>query len=742
MFLNNPRRAARDREPRDGDRRRRLLTPSLLQTHTTECGAACLGIVLGHFGRWVPFTELRARCEIGRDGSTAAGLKRAAEHYGLTCTGWSVRVSRLKKLRLPMVLFWEFNHFLVLEGFDRKWFYLNDPASGRRKLSQEEFEAGFTGVALQFDLGPDFQRGGEPPTLLRRLPLWLRGTSGALASAVASGLLLAVLALAVPVGASLFVDHVLGEGDPWGLAVAGALAAAGVLTYVLAWLKRRFLRRLAIRISVIAGNRCVSKMLRLPVDYFSHRLAGDLAARIRSIDKIATSLSERFFGTLIDVGMSAVFLAFMMTYDPALSLIVLGLALLHMLLLGLIARVQADEASALRREQGLLVGIGTLMLNQLDTLRMAASEDRLFARWSAHQARELGARQRYAERGHVITALPGLFVMLGSAAVLAAGATKVMAGEWTLGALLAFFLVAAMFLEPIGRFVGLTQERQTLLTDMARLDDITETSEDQGVARRDAASRGIRTLNGHLRLTGRVELRDITFGYNRGRDPLIKDFNLVVEPGQRIALVGSSGSGKSTLSRIVAGVLHPWSGEILFDGRPRHEIPDEVLSRSLSIVDQQIVLFSGSVRDNLTLWNPAVVDDAVVAAARDADIHDEILARPLRYATQVEEDGSNFSGGQRQRLEIARALVGNPTVLILDEATSALDAATEAHVDDALRRRGVSCLIVAHRLSTVRDCDQIIVLDKGAEVQRGTHADLMADESGVYHRLVHAELGG
>ena len=742
MFPHGPRRAARDREPRDGDPGRRVPTPSLLQTHSTECGAACIGSVLGHFGRWVPFTELRERCEIGRDGSTAAGLKRAAEHYGLKCSGWSVRVSRLKKMRLPMILFWEFNHFLVLEGFDRKWFYLNDPASGRRKLSPEEFEAGFTGVALQFDLGPDFERGGEPPNLLHRLPLWLRGTSGALASAVASGLLLALLALAVPIGASVFVDHVLGEGNPWGLAVAGALAAAGVLTYVLTWLKQRFLRRLAVRISVIAGNRCVSKLLRLPVNYFSHRLAGELAARIRSIDKIATSLAERFLGALIDGGMGVVFLAFMVAYDPALGLVVLGLALLNMLSLGLIARVRSDAAGALRREQGLLVGIGTLMLNQLDTLRMAASEDRLFARWSAHQARELGARQRYSEHGHVIAALPGLFMMLGSAAVLAGGATKVMSGEWTLGALLAFFLVATMFLEPIGRFVGLAQERQTLLTDMARLDDITETSGDPGVTRRAAASRGITTLNGHLRLTGSVELRDITFGYSHGRDPLIKDFSLVFEPGQHIGIVGPSGSGKSTLARLVAGVLHPWSGEVLFDGRPRHEIPDDVLSRSLAMVDQHIVLFSGSVRDNLTLWNPAVLDDDVVAAARDADIHDDILARPLGYATRVEEDASNFSGGQRQRLEIARALVGNPTVLILDEATSALDAATEARVGDALRRRGISCLSVAHRLSTIRDCDQIIVVDKGSEVQRGTHAELMEDESGVYHRLVHAELRG
>ena len=308
----------------------------------------------------------------------------------------------------------------------------------------------------------------------------------------------------------------------------------------------------------------------------------------------------------------------------------------------------------------------------------------------------------------------------------------------TLGTLVGFYLVAAMFLAPVGRFVELANERQALEVDMQRLDDIAETSDDAEPAREPPASEAIATLGGRLRLAGQVELRGVTFGYNRGRAPLIKDFNLTIMPGQRIAVVGPSGSGKSTVSRLVSGLYEPWSGEVLFDGRPRHEIPGEVLARSLSMVDQHVVLFAGTVRDNLTLWNPAVPDDDVVAAARDACIHDEILARPLGYATQIDEGGVNYSGGQRQRLEIARALTGNPTVLILDEATSALDAATEEFVDDALRRRGSSCLIVAHRLSTVRDCDEIIVLDKGAEVQRGTHEELMADENGLYCQLVRA----
>ena len=727
-----------DRKPAKAPPGRRIATPLVLQTHATECGAACLGSILAYFGRWVPFTQLRERCEISRDGSTAAGILRASRHYDLECAGWHGELDQVRQLPLPLILFWEFNHFLVLEGYDRDHYYLNDPATGRRKLSAEAFGKGFTGVALKFKPGSDFERGGVRPSILQRLPTWFAGAWGALGYALACGLMLATLALAAPAALGIFVDRVIGDGEPWAGLVAGTVIAAAVLVYWLTWLRQRFLQRLSVRISIVVGNRCVSRLLRLPVEFFSHRLVGELTGRIAFIDRVAKGLAEHLLGVLIEVGMSVIFLLVMLSYDVTLGLIVLGLAVLNVLLVRAITRLRTDENHALRREQGLLVGVGTLMLNQTDNLRMTAADDRYFARWSGHQARELAARQRFVELSAVNAALPDLFMVLGNAVVLAVGATRVMAGDMTLGALAAFYVLAAMFLAPIGRLAGFADERQALQTFMQRLDDITETAEDPGLARRRQASEGIATLNGRLRLTGQVELRNVTFGYNRGRPPLIKDFNLLIKPGQRVAVVGPSGSGKSTISRLVAGIYQPWSGEILFDGHPRDEIPEEVLSRSMSMVDQHVSLFSATIRDNITLWNPAIPDDILVAAARDGCIHDEILSRPLGYATEVDEGGANFSGGQRQRLEIARALVGNPTVLVLDEATSALDAATEASFDDALRRRGVSCLIVAHRLSTVRDCDEIIVLEKGAEAQRGTHDELMADPDGLYQRLVKA----
>ena len=715
--------------------KQRVTTPILLQMHATECGAACLGSILAYFGRWVPLTELREKCEVSRDGSSAASISRASRHYGLECRGLSVRAESLKKLPLPLILFWQFSHFVVLEGFDSRNFHLNDPATGRRTLSAEEFTKSYSGIALRFKRGDDFKAGGERPGLFSQLRTLLAGSWNVLTGLLACGLMLTLLALVLPASLGVFVDDVLENHGPWGGLVA-ALLGGGILVYALSLLKHRFLKRLAVRIAVVGYNRGMSRLLRLPVEFFEHRLAGDLTDRVSSIDRIAKNLTEQFLVLLIDMAMSAVLLVAMLAYDVVLTLVVVLLALLHGLLAHFLNAHRNVRTQAMRREQGLLIGFGMQMLSHADNLRMTGSDDRFFSRWSGQQARELRARQLHSELASVNAALPGLVAALRSAAILGIGGSLVMTGAMTLGTLVGFYILAEMFLAPVGRFLEFADKRHALETDLQRLEDVSKTAEDLVFRRRDPESESIRTFNGRLQLAGRLELRDVTFGYNKSRQPLIKDFNLAIKPGQRVAVVGPSGSGKSTVARLVAGICQPWSGEILFDGQPRDQIPEEVLRRSVSMVDQEAVLFSASLRDNITLWNPAVPDEHIVAATRDASIHEEILLRPHGYATLVEEGGVNFSGGQRQRLEIARALVGHPTVLILDEATSALDAATEEYVDDALRRRGVTCLIVAHRLSTVRDCDQIIVLDKGVEVQRGTHDELMADQDGTYFKLV------
>ena len=722
-------------QPTDKPTNRRIKTPILLQMHASECGAACLGMILAYFGRWVPLTELREKCEVSRDGSSAGSLARAARHYGLDCKGMSLPPKLLSRVELPLIIFWQFSHFVVLEGITETHYYLNDPATGRRTVTREEFEKSYSQIALTLKPGEEFETGGEWPSLTHQLRTLMSGTWQVLTGVVACGLMLTLLLLVFPYTLGIFVDDILVGNRSW-VGVVGALLGGGVLVYVLSLLKHRFLERLSIRISIIGYDRSLTKLLRLPVEFFEHRLVGDLIDRVSSIDRISNNLTKEFLVLLVDMALSVILLVAMFMYSVSLTLVVVGLALIHSLLVRTLEGVKSVRSQAMRREQGMLLGIGMQMLNNAENLRMTGADDRFFARWSGQQAKELHARQQFSELSFVTGAIPDQISILRSALVLAIGGFFVIAGEMSLGSLVGFYILAEMFLKPVGRFLGFSEKRHALESDLQRLQDISNTPEDPQNSSRSDDSESISTFKGRLQLTGRIELRNVSFGYNKSRPPLIKDFSLTIEPGQRVAVVGSNGSGKSTLTRLVSGIGQPWSGEILLDGHPRSEIPHEVLRRSISIVNQEAVLFAASIRDNITLWNPAIPDDIIVSATRDACIHREILVRPDGYATEVVEGGANFSGGQRQRLEIARALVGNPSILILDEATSSLDAATEEEVDENLRRRGVTCLIVAHRLSTVRDCDEIIVLEKGEVAQRGTHEELIADEQGAYFKLV------
>ena len=724
---------------------RRLRTPIIPQFEAAECGAASLGIILAHFGRWVPFEELRDACSVSRDGSNAADIVRAGERYGLRIRGRRKEIDALGDVELPAILFWEFNHFLVLEGISKDRFYLNDPANGRRTVSYTTFSEAFTGIVLTAEPTDAFQQGGERPNIWHALWSWLREARGALAYVTLAGLLLAIPALALPILLSLFVDDVLigGQRD-WGGWIVAAMLLSGLTVYLVTWLQQVMLRKIAIRLAVTHSQKLFWRLFRLPKQYFEHRFAGDLVSRLTLIDQIAAGAAQQFVGVVVELIMSGLLLLLLMFFDPLIGLVVLAIAVGNMVVARALSQRRLDHNRQLRREQALLFGIETSGLRQIDSLRATASENDFFTRWSGYQARELSARQRFVELGYVNAALPRLFLLLSGVAVLGLGGWRVIEGNLTIGELIAVYVLAGSFLAPIGRFVQFADSFQLLEADLQRVADVLSAKEDPALAAPEASQKkshsgGVARLNGRLGLAGRLELRNIIFGYRRNAAPLIDSLSLTIEPGQRIAIVGPTGSGKSTLLRLVNGEYPLWSGEIIIDGVPMREIPRTVLTTYVATVDQQIALFDGTIRENLTMWNAAITEADMIAAARDAMIHEDIVGRPGGYDARVLEGGRNFSGGQRQRLEIARALVNRPSLLFLDEATSTLDAATEQRIDDALRRRGCSCLIVAHRLSTIRDCDQIIVLDQGREVQRGIHEQLITDRNGIYAQLVQSQ---
>lgn len=712
-------------------------TPLFQQIQASECGAASLGILLAHLGRWVGMNELCKACGVSRDGCSAADIQRAGAGYDLEVTGWQRSADYLKRLDAPAILFWEFNHFLVLEGFKNKRYYINDPANGHYSLDEQTFRERYMGIVLLARAGPDFTSSERPLTIRSRLLPWVREHRTQMGVAFVLGLLLAVPTLALPELLRYFTDAAIGPEPPSATLVVGGTLGIATAMFGLLWLQQRVLLAVSVRIALVQSERFLSALLRLPMEYFAQRFSGELASRARLLDRIANTATTRLARLAIELTMSLIYLVWIALQDWVLAGTAVAVALMNVVVVRFLYHRSKHENYRLRRSQGMLSGIGATALRNLDALRASGTEGDFFTRLSGYQALELRYRQRSAELGAFANALPPFFLMVGGAVVLGIGGMRVISGDMSIGDVVATYFVIGSFLLPIGKYAESTGLIQILEADLQRVQDVLDA--DPGSGTDSVETRGANRLvsiGRRVRLAGRLELRDVTFGYRLHHDPIIEGFNLTLEPGQRVALVGPSGSGKSTIASLIAGIYRPWTGQVLFDGHERDKIPREVAIDSVAYVNQRVNLFSGTVRENLTMWNPTVPDALVVDAAQDAHIHDEIAQRPLGYDTTIEEGGQNFSGGQRQRLEIARALVPRPSLIILDEATSDLDASVESRIDDSLRRRGCACLIVAHRLSTIRDSDEILVLDRGRTVQRGHHEELMLDKAGLYHDLV------
>jgi NHLM bacteriocin system ABC transporter peptidase/ATP-binding protein len=715
-------------------RKKRVRTPTRLQMEATECGAASLAIILEHYGSFVPLSLLREECGVSRDGSKASNVLKAARKYKLDAKGYRKEPNDvLQSMDLPVIAHWNFNHFLVVEGVDEKRVYLNDPAQGPTIVTHEEFGHAFTGVVLSFKPTPEYVAKGHRPFMASMLKKRLAGSRDAISFIALAGLCLLVPGFVVPVFGIVFVDEVL-VGGQIGLlpALLLAMALTAILRAVLTYLQRTSLVRLVARLGVRMSSSFLWHALRLPVGFYHARSPGDLADRVQGNDMVAHTLSGRMSGIFLDLIVVAFYACFMLYLDPWLTLIGFATAGGHLLLLRAAQRMRTDLSRRVGQSMGKLAGVASGGLQMIETIKGTGSESEFFGQWAGYQAKLVVAQQDLA-RGDVFLLM--LADMLGRANqlfVLAAGALRVMDGHMSLGTLVAFQTLMGSFLGPIESLSQVGAALQTLRGELERLDDVIEHEQDPIAKTEETVAE-----NGAppKRLTGELELKGITFGYLPFSPPLVTDLNVKIAPGQRVALVGGSGSGKSTVARLVTGLYEPWQGEILFDGEPRMATSRAALTSSVAIVDQEVTLFEGTVRENLTLWDDTIPEADVVQAAKDACIHDDIAKLPGGYDGRVQEGGLNFSGGQRQRLEIARALVRSPSLVVLDEATSALDPETEQRVDANLRRRGTSGLIIAHRLSTIRDADEIIVLERGCVVQRGSHEDLLA-QGGLYKELI------
>ncbi len=712
----------------------KIKVPVVLQMEAVECGAAALAMVMAHHGRWVPLEEMRVACGVSRDGSKASNMMKAARKYGLEAKGFRLEPKDLKKYDMPVIIFWNFNHFVVLTRIKNNVFYINDPASGPREIPFDEFDAAFTGVVLTFKPTEKFEKGGQKPSIINSLKQRISNTKSILTFIILAGLFLVVPGILIPTYTKIFVDKVLiYEMKSWTMLLLVFMGVTALVRGGLVWLQQYYLLKLEMQLSLVNSSKFFYHVLRLPIKFFYQRQSGEISNRVQLNDQVAKLLSEDFTRNVLNVVMVVFYAILMFYYDVVLTLVGISIVGINFIALKLISEKRSIINQKLAQESGSLVGTSMNGIELIETLKASGSEHDFYSRWSGTQAKVLNAQQSQGVIGRMLGQLPGFLTAINKVIIFGIGGIRVMEGNLTLGMLIAFQWLMSSFVQPVEELVNAGGKIQDATGFMRRLDDVYKQNRDDLFSDTDRDEQ----VEEH-KLKGYLEIKDVKFGYSHLAPPLIENFNLSLTPGSRVALVGGSGSGKSTVAKLVAGLYKPWSGEILFDGKQREKLNREVINNSMAMVDQDIFLFEGTIKENICMWDSTINEKNIITAASDAAISDDITTRHDGYNSEVKEKGANFSGGQKQRLEIARALAINPSILIFDEATSALDPTTEEKIDEFTRQRGCTMLIVAHRLSTIRDCDEIIVMDKGQVVQRGTHNQLM-EQGGEYADLIKAE---
>ena len=706
--------------------------PFIMQMEALECGAASLAMILAYYNKWVPLEKVRRDCGVSRDGSNGRNIMLAARSYGLNATGYRYEPEYLRDNgTFPCIVHWEFNHFVVLNGFKRDKVYLNDPAKGTYTVSMKEFDEKFTGICIMLSPSESFVPDGRQKSTFEFARKRLEGCGPAIAFVIITGIISSLIGIINPVFSRIFMDRLLTGKDPgWYFPFIVVLSVFGFIQILSQLIQVLYSKRIDGRMSVYGTTSYMWKLFNLPMDFYSQRYAGDILSRRAGSANISHSLIYTFAPLALNAVMMVFYLAVMLNNSIILTLVGISSIVVNMFISRLISAKRVNLSRIQMRDAGKLSSCTTAGIELIETIKSSGAEEGYFRKWAGYQASVNTQKVKFAKLNQYLGSVPGLVSAFTNTLVLMIGIYLIIRGSFTIGMITAFQGFLASFTAPASTFISADQTLQELRTQMERIEDVMEYPSDEN-----SAERSPDIDAGYRKLRGNVEMKGVTFGYSRLSKPLIEDFDLKLAPGSRVAFVGESGCGKSTLSKLLSGLYQPWSGEILFDGKPVKEIDRSVFTGSLAVVDQDITIFEDTIASNIRMWDETIQDFEVIMAARDAHIHSDIIKREGGYDYRMTEGGNDFSGGQRQRIEIARVLAQDPTIVILDEATSALDAKTEYEVVNSIKDRGITCIVIAHRLSTIRDCDEIVVLDHGNVAERGTHDELYA-RGGLYTKLV------